>query len=380
MEATAEEKTAQDKGDTKSGSTSGGARARSKYTYDAGKGKILGNGSFGVVTEARCLETGEVVAIKQVLQDPRYKNRELDVMKVLAHPNIVELKDYYYTDAGGRDGGNPGEKFLNVVMEFIPDTVYRVIKTFVRNSQYMPMILVKLYSYQMCRALGYLHTLGICHRDIKPQNLLVDTRLHVLKLCDFGSAKTLVPGEPSVAYICSRYYRAPELMLGATEYTTAIDIWSIGCVLGEMILGRPLFAGNTSVDQLVKIIQTMGTPTREQMSAMNHNYTDFRFPDVRPKAWSRIFHSHTPPEALDLISQLLRYEPQLRLKPLDALAHPFFDELRQRETRLPTGGTLPPLFNFTEAELRAVSSDAREKLIPEWYGEGQTAQAPAKAQ
>nr|AAC27446.1 protein kinase 3 [Toxoplasma gondii] len=339
-------------------------------TYDIGR--VLGNGSFGVVTEARCVDTGEVVAIKKVLQDPRYKNRELDIMKELKHPNVVKLIDYFYTEMGERDS-NDHNRFLNVVMEHIPETVYRVMKSFLRANQQVPFILIKLYTYQMCRALGYLHALGICHRDIKLQNLLVDSRTHVLKLCDFGSAKRLVPGEQSVSYICSRFYRAPELMLGASEYTTAIDVWSIGCVLGELLLGRPLFAGETSVDQLVKIIQILGTPSRRQMSTMNPNYTEFRFPDVKPREWKSIFASHIAStetndpswdQALDLLTKFLRYEPGERLLPLEALAHDFFDELRLPSTRLPSGGPLPELFTFSQLELQNMSPAAQVKCIP----------------
>ena len=95
-------------------------------------------------------------------------------------------------------------------------------------KQPVPILLVKLYTYQMFRSLAYIHAKGICHRDIKPQNLLVDPSPHILKLCDFGSAKKLVKGEPNVSYICSRYYRAPELIFGATDYTPSIDIWSTG--------------------------------------------------------------------------------------------------------------------------------------------------------
>uniref|UniRef100_UPI00406DA4FD Putative cell-cycle-associated protein kinase GSK n=1 Tax=Toxoplasma gondii RH TaxID=383379 RepID=UPI00406DA4FD len=342
-------------------------------TYDIGR--VLGNGSFGVVTEARCVDTGEVVAIKKVLQDPRYKNRELDIMKELKHPNVVKLIDYFYTEMGERDS-NDHNRFLNVVMEHIPETVYRVMKSFLRANQQVPFILIKLYTYQMCRALGYLHALGICHRDIKPQNLLVDSRTHVLKLCDFGSAKRLVPGEQSVSYICSRFYRAPELMLGASEYTTAIDVWSIGCVLGELLLGRPLFAGETSVDQLVKIIQILGTPSRRQMSTMNPNYTEFRFPDVKPREWKSIFASHIAStetndpswdQALDLLTKFLRYEPGERLLPLEALAHDFFDELRLPSTRLPSGGPLPELFTFSQLELQNMSPAAQVKCIPKGH-------------
>ena len=119
--------------------------------------------------------------------------------------------------------------------------------------------------YQLCRALAHIHCLGICHRDIKPQNLLVHPVTQQLKLCDFGSAKALIPGEPNVSYICSRYYRAPELIFGSTDYTTAIDIWSQGCVGAELLLGQPLFPGDSGVDQLVEIIKVLGTPTKEEI-------------------------------------------------------------------------------------------------------------------
>ena len=130
------------------------------------------------------------------------------------------------------------------------------------------MLLVKLYGFQICRAISYIHTLGVCHRDIKPQNLLVDPQTHVLKLCDFGSAKMLSPGESNIAYICSRYYRAPELIFGATEYTPTIDIWSVGCVLAELMIGRPLFAGESGVDQLVEIIKVCVLPTCSKLRSI----------------------------------------------------------------------------------------------------------------
>ena len=97
------------------------------------------------------------------------------------------------------------------------------------------------------------------------------------RLCDFGCSKVLVKGQPNVSYICSRYYRAPELIFGATDYTTAIDVWSAGCVMAELLLGQPIFPGDSGVDQLVEIIKVLGTPTRVQIEAMNPNYTDFKF-------------------------------------------------------------------------------------------------------
>lgn len=114
------------------------------------------------------------------------------------------------------------EVYLNLVLEFVPETVYRASRFFNKIKTTMPILEIKIYIYQLFRSLAYIHSMGICHRDIKPQNLLLDPVTGVLKLCDFGSAKILVENEPNVSYICSRYYRAPELIFGATNYTTKI--------------------------------------------------------------------------------------------------------------------------------------------------------------
>jgi protein brassinosteroid insensitive 2 len=199
---------------------------------------------------------------------------------------------------------------------------------------------------------------------VKPQNLLVDPLTHQVKICDFGSAKMLVKGEANISYICSRYYRAPELIFGATEYTTSIDIWSAGCVLAELLLGQPLFPGESAVDQLVEIIKVLGTPTREEIRCMNPNYTEFRFPQIKAHPWHKIFHKRMPPEAIDLASRLLQYSPNLRCTALEACAHPFFDELREPHARLPNGRPFPPLFNFKQ-ELANASPELINRLIPD---------------
>ena len=158
------------------------AKKQQSLTYNAEK--IIGNGSFGVVFKATIAETGETVAIKKVFQDKRYKNRELTILKMLHHPNCVEMRQSFYTN-----GEKPDEMYLNVVMDYIPDTAYRVMKQYHKMKQKVPNIIVKLYSYQLMRSIAYIHAKGICHRDIKPQNILCDMQTHVLKLCDFGSAK-----------------------------------------------------------------------------------------------------------------------------------------------------------------------------------------------
>lgn len=321
--------------------------------------KVIGNGSFGVVYQARLIGNGELVAIKKVLQDKRFKNRELQIMRRLDHCNIVKLKYFFHASGEKKD-----EVYLNLVLEFIPETVYRVARQYSKSKQTIPISFIKLYMYQLFRSLAYIHSLGICHRDIKPQNLLLDPDAGILKLCDFGSAKHLVNGEPNVAYICSRYYRAPELIFGATDYTTKIDVWSAGCVLAELLLGQPIFPGDSGVDQLVEIIKVLGTPSAEQIRQMNKSYIEFRFPQIKAHPWHKVFRARTPPEAIHLVSKLLEYTPSVRSTPLQACAHSFFDELREPGTRLPNSRELPPLFNFTERELK-IEPSLNSLLIPQ---------------
>jgi len=350
--------------ESSSSSTSNNAAATATsgdQTISYAAERIIGNGSFGVVFQAAVVETGEVVAIKKVLQDKRFKNRELQIMKQLVkdpHSNIVALKHCFYSQ-----GDNREELYLNLVLEYVPETVYSISRQHQKAKIPLPLLYVKLYLYQLSRALSHIHTLGICHRDIKPQNLLLNPENQQLKLCDFGSAKALVKGEPNVAYICSRYYRAPELIFGSTDYSTAIDVWSQGCVGAELLLGQPLFPGDSGVDQLVEIIKVLGTPTREEISAMNSNYTEFKFPQIKACQWRKVFRSETPAEAMEFIGSTLEYAPERRVKPLEGCAHSFFDELRDDKTRLPNGKNLPPLFDFTVHELNC-HPDVLEKLTP----------------
>ncbi|KAK6267340.1 hypothetical protein QUC31_018177 [Theobroma cacao] len=293
--------------------TIGGRNGEPKQTISYMAERVVGQGSFGIVFQAKCLESGETVAIKKVLQDKRYKNRELQTMRLLDHPNVVSLKHCFFSTT------DKDELYLNLVLEYVPETVYRVAKHYSRANQRMPLIYVKLYTYQICRALAYIHGgVGVCHRDIKPQNLLVNPHTHQVKLCDFGSAKVL-----------------------------------------------PLFPGESGVDQLVEIIKVLGTPTREEIKCMNPNYTEFKFPQIKAHPWHKIFHKRMPPEAVDLVSRLLQYSPNLRCTALEACIHPFFDELRDPNARLPNGRPLPPLFNFKPQELKGVSLELLAKLIPE---------------
>ena len=154
----------------------------------------------------------------------------------------------------------------------------------------------------------------------------MDPVRQVLKLCDFGSAKAFVKGEPNVAYICSRFYRAPELIFGSTDYNTAIDVWSQGCVFAELLIGSPIFPGSSGIDQLVEIIKVLGTPTKDELKAMNPNYQEFRFPQIRAHPWGSIFKPSTPQDSIDLIGRLLAYVPEKRVKAIEVSVLPFSDE------------------------------------------------------
>ncbi|KAA8588052.1 hypothetical protein FQN60_001246 [Etheostoma spectabile] len=190
-------------------------------------------------------------------------------MRKLDHCNIVRLRYFFYSSGDKKD-----EVYLNLVLDYVPETVYRVARHYSRAKQTLPMVYVKLYMYQLFRSLAYIH-----------------------------SAKQLVRGEPNVSYICSRYYRAPELIFGATDYTSSIDVWSAGCVLAELLLGQPIFPGDSGVDQLVEIIKVLGTPTREQIREMNPNYTEFKFPQIKAHPWTKVFPAAYPPEAIALCSR-----------------------------------------------------------------------------
>ena len=329
----------------------------------------IGNGSFGTVYKAICKETNEIVAIKSVFQDIHYKNRELSILKELNNINCIKIKDYFFTTK--HSSISEPEKYLNVVMDYFPITLTNLIQNnnsqnYTKNS--LSTLEIKLYSYQMFHALFYLETINVCHRDIKPQNILIDPERKLLKICDFGSAKKLQKGVSNIAYICSRYYRAPELIFNAEEYTNAIDMWSVCCVICEMVLDHPLFQGESSVDQIVEIIKVCGTPSKKDIKSMNKNYKIYKFPLIKCYTLHEIFKDYIKnlgEEFINLIKKILIYNPKKRLKPIEALIDPFFDDIRKN-------GVLENdieniIFNFTNEEISYMGNDIYQKLIPKWY-------------
>lgn len=165
--------------------------------------------------------------------------------------------------------------------------------------------------------------------------MLVEDRFR-LKLCDFGSAKRMdYNNNTSVSYICSRYYRAPELIFGSTHYDEKIDVWAAGCVIAEMIKMQPLFPGKDSKRQICEIFKVMGTPTPDDVEAMNPNYKNKVFPELIPLSFESNFPAGTPEIALNFLKHLLVYNPESRPGALEALAHPFFHDLRGARLDLP---------------------------------------------
>lgn len=288
---------------------------------------IVGNGTFGIVCRAKDLTTGDLVAIKTVYQDEGHQNRELAIIRALDHPNIVRLLRYYYTVNGA------GEEFLSLVLEYMPSSLDKVLKDSERRKAPVPHETIRSCMREFIRSLVYLHGLGICHRDIKPHNVLVDTERGTSKLCDFGCSKRLIEGEPNIQYICARYYRAPEIVFSWAYYTCAIDMWSVGCVLAELFTGRPLFPGKNSVDQLARIVKVLGPPTPADLVAMGQparkaTQSTAKVPLTAPQA-RRLLEDNLaalglPVTAIDLLAEMLKYDPAQRVTAEQALRHPFF--------------------------------------------------------
>jgi len=298
-----------------------GATAADRRTYTIVR--LVGQGTFGKVFEALD-ENKQRVAIKRIEKNANFISREVDVLKEISHPNCIELKDVFYTYS--EDNGN-SKKYQNLVFDFIPHTLSSVLKKRRPSLQS-----IKCMFYQLCQSLAYIHSKRIAHRDITPNNVLVAENGE-LKLADFGSAKELDDDHTSMSYICSRYYRAPELLMGSTNYTTKIDVWSAGCILAEMLMGKPVFPGVDSQDQFVKIVLVLGTPSISDLWAMKKNYKQsLRFPkidslwlgDILPEEFSK-----AQQEVLaDLLSLMLCYNPKKRATMEEVMAHSFFNDIR----------------------------------------------------
>ncbi|ODQ79924.1 hypothetical protein BABINDRAFT_137420 [Babjeviella inositovora NRRL Y-12698] len=329
----------------------------------------IGKGAFGTVVQAKLKfdsapDTPDSwygpFAIKRVPAQTEYKSRELETLRAVNHPNVIQLK-YFFDKLDPRDN----IVYQNLVMECLPSTLQIEIKNYRVHQLILPLSHIKVYSYQIARAMMYLHAQGICHRDIKPSNILIDPKTLVLKICDFGSAKKLEPNAPSVSYICSRFYRAPELIVGCQIYSTKIDIWGLGCVIAEMFLGRAIFQGEDPYLQLREISKLLGPPGKEFVYRSNPGYdgptySTKLFSSSIPTRFAKVFNNAST-DAVDLLMHVLVYEPELRPTPRRIMCHQFFDDLKNREFRVrPRNRTdelsVEHLFRFSDYELQVLGS------------------------
>jgi serine/threonine protein kinase len=279
----------------------------------------IGEGTYGVVYKAKDKETGEIVALKKVRMGnedegvPSTALREIALLKEIQHPNTVGLLDV-----------ESSESKLYLIFEFCDSDLKKYMNN-IRGT--LSAQLVKELMYQMVMGITYCHMHRLIHRDLKPQNILVDKK-GVLKLADFGLARAFtIPIETLTHEVVTLWYRAPEILLGGKHYSVGVDMWSIGCIFAELVTKQPLFPGDSEIDQLYRIFRVCGTPTEAIWPGVS-KLPDWKptFPQWNPKAMGSIVPG-LDEQGVDLLAQMLTYEPNKRISGKDALHHPYFADL-----------------------------------------------------
>jgi len=300
------------------------AERRFESQYEIHEKQVLGEGTYGKVYKARSHRTSEWVAMKQMKLDaqeegvPSTAIREIALLKELSHQNVVKLLDVFC---------KPNK--LVLVFEFLENDLKKYMKAL--NGR-LTSSTVKNFAFQLCKGVEFCHANRIIHRDLKPQNLLIDNRMR-LKLADFGLARAFTLPVPKYTHeVVTVWYRPPEILLGATLYSVPVDLWSIGCVLGEMATGQPLFAGDSEIDTIFKIFQKLGTPDETMWPGVSE-LPDFKpnFPRWQPRGWSAIRNTaaQVGPEGIDLLERLMTYDPRRRLSARQAITHKYFKDAEQ---------------------------------------------------
>ncbi|KAL9610978.1 MAG: hypothetical protein Q9167_004355 [Letrouitia subvulpina] len=282
----------------------------------------LGEGTYATVFKGRNRQTGELVALKEIHLDseegtPSTAIREISLMKELKHENIVSLHDVIHT-----------ENKLMLVFEYMDKDLKKYMDSRGQGGQ-LDFITIKSFMYQLLQGISFCHENRVLHRDLKPQNLLINSKGQ-LKLADFGLARAFgIPVNTFSNEVVTLWYRAPDVLLGSRTYNTSIDIWSAGCIMAEMYTGRPLFPGTTNEDQLQKIFRLMGTPSERSWPGIT------AFPEYKP-GWHvyatqdlRLILPQIDAGGLDMLGRCLQLRPEMRISALDALSHGWFRDLQQ---------------------------------------------------
>jgi cyclin-dependent kinase 2 len=287
----------------------------------------VGEGTYGVVYKAEDLKTGAIIALKKIRLEhedegiPSTSIREISLLKELTHPNIVRLHDVIHSN-----------KQLYLVFEYLDEDLKKHIDNIRRANRvnqapyYMDPRGVKSFMYQLLKGIAFCHSHRILHRDLKPQNLLIEKG--IIKLADFGLARAFnTPVRTLTHEVVTLWYRAPEILLGQKQYSTPIDVWSIGCIFAELVTGQALFPADSEIDQLYKIFQVLGTPNErvwQGVSTLPYYRTSF-------PCWAGNKLALTVPGldplGLDLLSKMLTYEPSKRISAKAALEHRYFDDM-----------------------------------------------------
>ncbi|KAG9063818.1 negative regulator of the PHO system [Linnemannia hyalina] len=281
----------------------------------------IGEGTYATVFKGKNRSNGDAVALKEIRLDseegaPSTAIREISLMKELRHPNIVRLHDVIHT-----------ENKLTLVFEYMDQDLKKYMDQHGNRGALGP-IVIKAFMYQLLKGVAFCHDNRVLHRDLKPQNLLIN-RKGELKLGDFGLARAFgIPVNTFSNEVVTLWYRAPDVLLGSKTYSTSIDIWSAGCIMAEMYLGKPLFAGSNNQDELLKIFKVMGTPTEETWPGVT-KLSEYRkdFPYYPPKPLSTVVPM-IDTFGMDLLMQMLIYQPQRRITAKDALNHVYFNDIR----------------------------------------------------
>ncbi|XP_035672668.1 cyclin-dependent kinase-like 1 [Branchiostoma floridae] len=284
-------------------------------------GKI-GEGSYGVVFKCRNRDTGQLVAIKKFVESEddllikKIALREIRMLKQLKHANLVNLLEVFRR-----------KRRLHLVFEYCDHTVLNELD---RNPKGVPEHQTKRIIWQTLQAVNFCHQHNCIHRDVKPENILI-TKQGVIKLCDFGFARLLTgPGDEYTDYVATRWYRAPELLVGDTQYGPPVDVWAIGCVFAELICGQALWPGKSDVDQLYLIRKTLGDliPRHQQIFSTNQFFNGLTIPEPERREPLEHKFPNISPQALSFMKGCLQMDPASRLTCEELLDHPYFDLFR----------------------------------------------------
>ena len=289
---------------------------------------IVGEGAYGIVYKCKNKETGKYVAIKKFKEigDDLIKKtmkRELKMLQRLHHPNIVQFQDAF------KRKGN-----LFLVFEFVEKNLLELIE---EHPKGLDPNLIRNIIYQLCKALKYLHEQNIIHRDIKPENLLV-TENNETKLCDFGFAR-LISGnsEKLTDYVATRWYRAPELLISQGEYGSEVDYWAIGCIMGDLVDGNPLFPGENELDQIHCIQKVLGNLTEKQQDTFYSNpiFQGKNLLNIsKPETLERRYFGKLNKQAIMFMKGLLEIDPKKRLNGVSVFQHPYLTKLVNNDNKL----------------------------------------------